>query len=104
MVGSKEDVRNKRRSEDAVPTGIRNADSEQFIEHVADDFDRVTARLVADRISHKQLATRQRTRSSYVCVVVLEVRQRRASHKLVQHVSYTALRNDFNHCVHSSYH
>lgn len=55
-------------------TGIRNADSEQFIEHVADDFDRVTARLVADRVSHKQLAARQRTRPSYVCVVILEVR------------------------------
>lgn len=80
----------------AVPTRIRNADSEQLVEHVADNLDRVTACLVADRIPHKQLAARQRTRPSHVCVVVLQVRQRRVSNKLVQHVSYAALRTTSN--------
>lgn len=77
-------------------TRIRNADSEQLIEHVADNLYRMTACLVADRISYKQLAARQRTRPSHIRVVVLQIWQRRASNKLVQYVSYVALRMTSN--------
>ena len=53
-------------------TGIRNRHSQQFVDYVANDLDRVVAGLVADRITAQYAAARQRGSLANTRMVVLK--------------------------------
>jgi hypothetical protein len=64
-------------------TGVCNSDCKKFIQDIADDFDRMVAGLVTNRIPIKQSAASQSSGPSDLGRFFLEVRQCAVSHKLI---------------------
>lgn len=67
-----------------IRTRIGDADSEQLVEYVANNFDRVIATLVANRVSGEYTTTSQRCRPSHFGMVLLQVRQSTVPHELIE--------------------
>jgi hypothetical protein len=65
-------------------TWVCDAYCEEFVENVTDYFNRVTTRLVANRVLDEQLATSESTSTSNICIVVFQIRERSIADKFVQ--------------------
>lgn len=69
---------------DGGRTRIGDADSQQLIENITDNFDGMITTLVADGVSRKDATASQRCCPSYFGMVLLQVRQSTVPHELVE--------------------
>ena len=68
-------------------TWIRDTDREKLVDHVADDLNGVVAFLIDDGIPDEEATASLCRRTSYLWVVLAQVRQNAVTYELVEYVT-----------------